>query len=156
MKLNKCTVKFSRVFMLFAIFAFFVANCVLLSACSEQHEEQTKYDVAIRVACSDGEIYEFPVGEDEIRIDITYDGLYRTYRVSQYKLKGYHYNGWLDIPSPTDNKFLTRCYQIGEGNTYEQLPSIGERGEYLVDIETDYGIRPLTDYVSWSLYVSIK
>ena len=28
-------------------------------------DEDKKYDVAIRIGCSDGNIYEFPVGEDE-------------------------------------------------------------------------------------------
>lgn len=156
MERKKCIGQLKKFFILFAALFLCVTLCAAFTACGEQTEGETKYDVAIRVACSDGSIYEFPVGKNETRIDISYDGIYRTYRVSQYKLKGYHYNGWLDISSPTDNKFLTRCHQIDEGNTYEQLPSIGERGEYLVDIETDYGIRPLTDYVSWSLYVTIK
>lgn len=33
-------------------------------------EEDKKYEVAIRVGCSDGEVYEFAVGEYEKRIII--------------------------------------------------------------------------------------
>ena len=50
------------------------AQCVLgaavLCACGGEggEDEETKYDVAIRVGCSDGNVYEFPVGKDEKHI----------------------------------------------------------------------------------------
>lgn len=119
-------------------------------------EEDKKYDVAIRVGCSDGEVYEFPVGEYEKRIEIPYDGIARTFSVTKYWLKGYDYDGWIDIVSPMDNKFLTRCYELVEGNSYEQLYSIVEPGNYRVNIETDFEIKPLTDYTTWSLYITIQ
>lgn len=57
--------------------------CLALAACEEK---ESKYDVAIRVACSDGNIYEFPVGEDEKHVTIPYDGIERTYWVDSYNL----------------------------------------------------------------------
>ena len=152
MKLNKCTVKFTRVFMLFAIFALFVANCVLLSACSEQHEEQTKYDVAIRVACSDGEIYEFPVGTDEKHDEIAYDGIKRTYKVVQYRLKGYA-DTWLDIISPTDGKFTLKIYQITEEG-YQLADNTFHIGNYCIDIITST-ILSEANYNHWQLKIDI-
>ena len=63
-----------------------VALCMLLMACmplllfgcstvEEEPEEDQTYDVAIRIGCSDGMIYEFPVGEDEKHVTIPYDGM---------------------------------------------------------------------------------
>ena len=54
-----------------------ITAVVTLFGCNGSEEtEETKYDVAIRVKCSDGEIYEFPVGEDEKHITIPYDTIY--------------------------------------------------------------------------------
>ena len=135
MKLNKCTVKFTRVFMLFAIFAFCVANCVLLSACSEQHEEQTKYDVAIRVACSDGSTYTFPVGEDEKHVTIPYDGIERTYWVDSYNLP-YHprwSDKWFSPSGEGANVFDTSIAMEGTG----EVASVCNKGIYCVNVYAD-------------------
>ena len=139
MKLNKCTVKFTRVFMLFAIFAFCVANCVLLSACSEQHEEQTKYDVAIRVACSDGEVYTFPVGEDEKHITIPYDGTERTYWVDSYNLPDHPRwsDKWFSPSGEGANVFDTSLGYVDQ-MYYEDPPeNVCEVGEYFYCVHAD-------------------
>ena len=139
MKLNKCTVKFTRVFMLFAIFAFFVANCVLLSACSEQHEEQTKYDVAIRVACSDGSTYTFPVGEDEKHVTIPYDGIERTYWVDSYNLPDHPRwsDKWFSPSGEGANVFDTSLGYVDQ-MYYEDPPeNVCEVGEYFYCVHAD-------------------
>lgn len=51
------------------------------AACGEK-----LYDVEIRVGCSDGKIYEFPIGTDELHVTIPYDGIERTYWVDSYHL----------------------------------------------------------------------
>lgn len=135
---------------------FVLSMSFTLFGCNSTEGDDKKYDVAIRVGCSDGEVYEFPVGEKEKSIEIPYDGISRTFNVTKYWLKGYDYDGWLDIVSPMDNKFLTRCYEMGEGNKDEQLYSIVEPGNYRVDIETDFEIKPLTGYITWSIYITIK
>ena len=135
MKLNKCTVKFTRVFMLFAIFAFFVANCVLLSACSEQHEEQNKYDVAIRVACSDGSTYTFPVGEDEKHVTIPYDGIERTYWVDSYNMPDHPRwsDKWFSPSGEGANVFDTSIAMEGTG----EVASVCNKGIYCVNVYAD-------------------
>lgn len=140
MKLKKCIVKYSRVFVLVAILAFCVANCVLLSACSEHHEEQTKYDVAIRVACSDGSTYTFPVGEDEKHVTIPYDGIERTYWVDSYNLP-YHprwSDKWFSPSGEGANVFgkgMTYCPPGGINKSY--TGPVKEIGEYCVTIYAD-------------------
>ena len=37
--------------------------CFSVTACAD--EKDKKYDVAMRIKCTDGNVYEFPVGEDE-------------------------------------------------------------------------------------------
>ena len=135
MKLKKCIVKYSRVFVLVAILAFCVANCVLLSACSEQHEEQTKYDVAIRVACSDGSTYTFPVGEDEKHVTIPYDGIERTYWVDSYNLP-YHprwSDKWFSPSGEGANVFDTSIAMEGTG----EVASVCNKGIYCVNVYAD-------------------
>ena len=135
MKLKKCIVKYSRVFVLVAILAFCVANCALLSACSEQHEEQTKYDVAIRVACSDGEVYTFPVGEDEKHITIPYDGTERTYWVDSYNLPDHprYGNDWFSPSGEGANVFDTSIAMEGTG----EVASVCNKGIYCVNVYAD-------------------
>ena len=139
MKLKKCIVKYSRVFVLVAILAFCVANCVLLSACSEQHEEQTKYDVAIRVACSDGSTYTFPVGEDEKHVTIPYDGIERTYWVDSYNLP-YHprwSDKWFSPSGEGANVFDTSLGYVDQ-MYYEDPPeNVCEVGEYFYCVHAD-------------------
>ena len=128
---------------------------VALFACSSDGKEE-KYDVAIRVECSDGDTYEFSFGEHEKHVEIPYDGISRTFKVTQYWLKDYKYNDWLDIVGPMDRKFMTRCYKMVDGNRREQLYSIVEPGNYSVDMATDYDINPLTGYMAWSIYITIE
>ena len=49
-----------------------------LAACGEKNDKPEKYDVAIRVGCSDGTVYEFPVGKDELHIEIPYTEIWRS------------------------------------------------------------------------------
>lgn len=60
-----------RTFLCVVIAVLSVLGIAALAGCAE---EETKYDVAIRVACSDGTTYDFPVGTDERHITIPYDG----------------------------------------------------------------------------------
>lgn len=56
--------------------------CVGIFAGCNQGEK--KYDVAIRIGCSDGSAYEFSVGTDELHIEIPYDVVERKYEVPAY------------------------------------------------------------------------
>ena len=133
--------------------------CLGLAACADgtSDTEDTKYDVAIRVECSDGTIYEFPVGEDEKHIEIAYDGEERTYRVTQYRLEGYS-EIWLDqIYSPyTPKRFSVDILKGNDETGYEDVDNVTDQGDYLVQIRTDSPILSLVNYKKWSLYITIE
>ena len=146
MKIGRVFIKFRRIFALFAVVALGLLCCMTLSSCEEQDEEQSKYDVAIRVACSDGEIYEFPVGEDEKHVAIPYDGTERTYWVDSYNLPDHPRYGdeWLSPNGEGANVFgktMTYCAP-GGGQLkrwanivfpYMQIPHLiyGTSGQYI-------------------------
>ena len=105
-----------------------------VAGCS--NDEEKKYDVAIRVACSDGTVYEFPVGKEEKHITIPYDGTKRTFKVKEYRLEGYS-DHWLDIVGPNDYKFDITYLQYIGGENYAVLDSINgisEKGSYIIQI----------------------
>lgn len=58
--------------------------CLVFTGCDDDKDK--KYDVAIRIGCSDGNVYEFPVGTDELHVEFEYDGIERTFGVRAYNL----------------------------------------------------------------------
>ena len=108
--------------------------CLGLAACADGTEE-TKYDVAIRVACSDGEIYEFPVGTDEKHVTIPYDGEERTFWVDSYNLPNHPRwsDDWFSPSGEGANVFSLSIAMEGTG----EVKSIKDRGVYCVSIEAD-------------------
>ena len=112
--------------------------CFTFAACGGQQNEQngqTKYDVAIRVACSDGEVYEFPVGEDEKHVTIPYDGIERTYWVDSYNLPDHprYSDDWFSPSGEGANVFGLSIAKDGDG----EVESICERGLYCVNTYAD-------------------
>ena len=91
-----------------------------------------KYDVAIRIGCSDGNVYEFSVDENEKHITIAYDGTKRTYWVDSYNLPDHPRwsNKWISPSGVGDNVFdvsLSKVHQM----YYEEPPEyVCEKGEY--------------------------
>lgn len=133
------------------LFAFMpVAGC--------SNDEEKKYDVAIRIACSDGTVYEFPVGKEEKRDVIFYDGVKRTFKVTEYRLEGYS-DHWLDIVGPNDYKFDITYLQYIGGENYAVLDSINgisEKGSYIIQIITNPEIMSLANFNEWTLSIEIK
>ncbi|HIR66554.1 MAG TPA: hypothetical protein IAB94_00730 [Candidatus Coproplasma avicola] len=117
--------------------------CFTFAACGGQQNEQngqTKYDVSIRVACSDGEVYEFPVGEDEKHITIPYDGVERTYWVKEYNLPDHprYSDDWFSPSGEGANVFgrtMTYCPPGGLNQSY--TGPVKEIGKYCVTIYAD-------------------
>lgn len=146
--------KFRQLILIITAAVACVCMCFAFAACTE---EDTKYDVAIRVECSDGRIYEFPVGTDELHIEIPYTGRERTYKVSKYFLEG-HSDLWIDqIDSPFATRYFTLdISKVSEDNGYEDVESITDHGDYCVQIRTDTPILSLTNYKQWSLFIKIK
>lgn len=113
--------------------------CLGLAACADGTEE-TKYDVAIRVACSDGGIYEFPVGTDEKHVTIPYDGAERTYWVDSYNLPNHPRwsDDWFSPSGEGANVFgKTMSYCPPGGLNQSYTGPVKEIGEYCIVIEAD-------------------
>ncbi len=112
--------------------------CLGLAACADGTEE-TKYDVAIRVACSDGEIYEFPTDTTEKSATVQYTGTEREYRVVKYQLVGFS-DEWIDQNySPySPQNFSVSILKGNESTGYEEVDAVKDAGSYCVLIESDY------------------
>lgn len=154
--------RFKTVKIIAAVFAAILcaAACFALAACGE--EEDTKYDVAIRVGCSDGEIYEFPVGEDKKHIEIAYDGTERTYWVESYNLPDHPEwsNIWFEPSFTGRNTFEVGILygneqSIANDSWLYVVDNVCERGTYSVSIEASE-ISTLWDYRRITLYIMIK
>ena len=135
MKRKKCIIQLKRIFILFAALFLCVTLCAAFTACGEQTEGETKYDVAIRVACSDGSIYEFPVGEDEKHVTIPYDGIERTYWVDSYNLPDHPRwsDKWFSPSGEGANVFDTSIAMEGTG----EVASVCNKGIYCVNVYAD-------------------
>lgn len=153
MKIYRVLVKFRRIFALFAVAVFSLMFCMALSSCEEQDEEQRKYDVAIRVACSDGEIYEFPVGEDEKHLTIPYDGTERTYWVDSYNLPDHprYSDEWLSPSGEGANVFELSIAMENMG----EVKSIRNQGLYCVNVYAD-STSDIWNFRHVYLFVTIK
>ena len=139
MEIKKRVIRLKHFFVMLVILALCAMFCVSFAACGEQNEE-TKYDVAIRIGCSDGNIYEFPVGEDEKHITIPYDGTERTYWVDSYNLPDHprYGNDWFSPSGEGANVFsktLSYCPPGGLNQSY--TGPVKEIGEYCIVIEAD-------------------
>lgn len=109
---------------------------VLMTACGgAEKEEETLYDVAIRVGCSDGRIYEFSVTETERHVWIPYDGRERFYWVDSYNLPDHPRYGdtWFSPSGEGANVFGLNIAKEGTG----EVEIICDRGSYCIVIYAD-------------------
>ena len=132
-------------------------SMAVFAACSKQNEEQKKYDVAIRVACSDRTSYKFPVGEDERHITIRYDGQERTYWVDSYNLPDHprYSDDWFAPSGEGANVFgktMSYCPPGGLNKAYSG--PVKEIGEYCIVIEAD-STSDLWNFRSVYLFISV-
>ncbi len=140
-----------------------VALCVLLMACmplllfgcstvEEEPEEDQTYDVAIRIGCSDGMIYEFPVGEDEKHVTIPYDGMERTFWVESYNLPDHPRYGddWFAPSGEGANVFSLSI----AGDTGE-VESICDKGNYCINIYADSTSTLWNERFAW-LFITVE
>lgn len=138
-KIKMRIIKFGRVFAIFATLVLCVVLCVTFSACGGQ-EEETKYDVAIRIGCSDGNIYEFPVGNEELHIEIPYDGIERRYGVKAYNLPDHPRwsKEWLSPSGEGANVFSLGDYLYGDGERWTTtVKRVLEQGCYCITVHAD-------------------
>ena len=126
-----------------------------LAACGGKDDKPEKYDVAIRVGCSDGTAYEFPVGTDELHIEIPYDGVERKFGIRAYNLPDHPRwsDEWFDCAGASENYFF--------GNYWYKSPE-GEYGDTRIIMEKgEYSIKYRTRNSSWNnrsviLYITVK
>ena len=119
-----------------ALCALLAGVMVLMTACGgAEKEEETLYDVAIRVGCSDGRIYEFSVTETERHVWIPYDGRERFYWVDSYNLPDHPRYGdtWFSPSGEGANVF---GFSIAKENV-GGVKSICDRGLYCINIYAD-------------------
>ena len=96
------------------------------------------YDVEIRVGCSDGKIYEFPIGTDELHVTIPYDGIERTYWVDSYQLVDHPaLPGWFAPTGSGPNVFQLSMIYGNEQSWLYEVDKVCEQGRYCINIYAD-------------------
>ena len=144
-----------------------VVLCMLLMACmplllfgcstvEEDPEEEQTYDVAIRVGCSDGMIYEFPVGEDEKHVTIPYDGEERTFWVDSYNLPDHPRYGddWFAPSGEGANVFGSNLGKVHQMYDEEPPEYVCEKGEYFYSVYAS-STSTIWNFRSVCLYITI-
>lgn len=129
-------IKFKKLLWVFIVTVACLGISFSFAACGENEEPvETKYDVAIRVECSDGNMYEFPVGTDELHIEISYTGKERTYWVDSYNLPDHPRwgNEWFSPSGEGANVFELSIAMEDIG----VVESICDNGLYCVNIYAD-------------------
>ena len=146
--------KFKRLILIIAAAVACLCMCFAFAACTE---EDTKYDVAIRVACSDGEVYEFPVGEDEKHITIPYDGVERTYWVKEYNLPDHprYSDDWFSPSGEGANVFQTEYLYIAPDGSYNNDRVVCIQGEYVLTFMAD-STSDIWNFRACQLFIEIK
>lgn len=144
-------IKKSMIFLL-CVFTAFLA--VAICGCADDKDK--KYDVAIRVGCSDGNVYEFPVGEDEKHITIPYDGIERTYWVDSYNLPDHPRYGddWFSPSGEGANVFDSSLGKVHQ--KYDEKPPeyVCEKGEYFYSVHAD-STANLWNFRTIYLYITV-
>lgn len=148
-KTKKILESFSLVF----IFILSVLGIAALAGCAE---EETKYDVAIRVACSDGTTYDFPVGTDERHITIPYDGTERTFWVDKFNLPDHPRwsDEWISPSGEGANVFISTFGKVDQKYDEEPPESACEKGEYFYCVHADSSSN-LWNFRTIYLYITI-
>ena len=105
-------------------------------ACGEKEDKPEKYDVAIRVGCTDGNIYEFSLGTDEMHIEIPYDGIEREYGVHSYNMPDHPQWGdeWFRPKGEGAQVFGSRLVYTNQSGVNETVLSAILPGEYCLNI----------------------
>lgn len=151
-RIRKAIIRKAIIYLMCALFVLSMSFTFFGCNGNSTEEEDKKYDVAIRVGCSDGNIYEFPIGTDELRIEIPYDGTERTYWVDSYNLPGHprYSDVWFDPTGEGANVFGLSIAKEGAG----EVKSICEQGTYCINIYAD-STSKLWNFREILLFVSV-
>lgn len=142
--------------LLCALLALTVAFTLFGCNGNSTEEEDKKYDVAIRIGCSDGNIYEFPVGTDELHIEIPYDGTERTYWVYKYNLPDHprYSDVWFDPTGEGANVFDSSLGKVYQMHDEEPPEYVCEKGEYFYSVHAD-STSDLWNFRTIYLYITV-
>ncbi len=145
-----------RVISILAAAVIISCGAVFASSCAEDDTEKT-YDVAIRVSCTDGKIYEFPVGTNELSYEIPYTGKGRDFTVEEYQYDGRP--GFEDLwitPNMYRGDFSVDILFYVEDEGYLNIDLLGikepiERGKYILQVRPGPPILDRVNYNVWTL-----
>jgi len=115
-----------------------------------------KYDVAIRIGCSDGKVYEFPIGTDELHVEYVYDGIERKFGVRAYNLPDHPRwsKDWISPSGEGANVFDTSLGKVNQRYDEDDPRSVCERGEYVFHCIAD-STSDLWNFRSVRLYITV-
>ncbi len=149
-------IRLTAIFIVMAIFAscFFV-GCTLKK--DDQDDKDKKYDVTIKVKCSDGKEWIFPPDVKEIHYEYDYDGVERTVWLAACKLLDHPQigNEWFNPPTEGANAFQRNtCFCPEGGSNHDYRGTIKEKGVYCYSYRTDTS--NLWNKRAIKLYITVK
>ena len=145
-----------RVISILAAAVIISCGAVFASSCAEDDTEKT-YDVAIRVSCTDGKIYEFPVDTNELSYEIPYTGKGRDFTVEEYQYDGRPgFEGLWITPNMYRGDFSVDILFYVEDEGYLNIDLLGikepiERGKYILKVYTKAPILDRVNFSEWTL-----
>lgn len=151
-------IKFKKLLCFFVVAVACLGISFSFAACGGNEEPgETKYDVAIRVECSDGNMYEFPVGTDELHIEIPYTGMERTYWVDSYNLPEHPRwgNEWFSPSGEGANVFIINRLYTDEAGNQSHPEVVFERGSYVYTFMAD-STSDLWNFRACRLFITLK
>ena len=138
-----------RVISILAAAVIMSCGALFASSCAEDDTEKT-YDVAIRVGCTDGKTYEFPVGTNELSYEIPYTGKGRDFTVEEYQYNGRP--GFEDLwitPNMYRGDFSIDIFFFDEEKGYLDVEEAVERGKYVLQVRPGPPILDRVNYNVW-------
>lgn len=127
---------------------------ICFAGCGDTKDK--KYDVAIRIGCSDGKVYEFPIGTDELHVDYVYDGKERTFGVDSYNLPDHPRwsNDWISPSGEGANVFSANYLYTDINGNQSNTRIVKERGNYRISYWAESS-SDLWNYRTVRLYITV-
>ncbi len=121
------------------LLVFLLTIFCLVGCTTGNGSEKEKYDVRIKVVCTDGNEWIFDKDTDEISLTKTYTGRAHEYKVDGYQLIGHptiSKNKWI-TPSSPNGFYSSILYTDLEGKQDSTLKKVCEKGEYVISFRTN-------------------
>lgn len=133
----------------------FLLTVIALLSFTGCKQEDSKYDVAIKVANNYGMEWVFEPGVDELYYEFDYTGEDMTFGVDAYYVYGDPHIGdrWLDCAGAAINYFHSRLGYNSLDGTTPQMDSVAEKGDYCYTVHADGNSS--WNYRSVRLYITV-